>query len=65
MDIFGRKYCKGYSPSAMAKKLESLRKSLWQFKNKDNMLQEVNRIKIPLKVKTGRLETHEIFYKLK
>lgn len=65
MDIYGRKYCKWYSPSAMAKKLESLRKKIWELNKKDNLIQETNRIKIPLKVKSWRLETHEIFFKLR
>lgn len=64
MDKFGKKYCKGYKPSAMAKKLESYRKRLWEFK-KDWFIEEVGRVKIPIAKMGEKITTDEIFYKLK
>lgn len=67
MDMFARKYytntfwqVKNYG--MLAKKLESYRKRLWEFKKK-KIIKEQNRVRIPLKMAKW-LETHEIFYTL-
>lgn len=68
MDMFARKYytnsfwrVKNYG--ILAKKLESYRKRLWQFK-KNKIILEKTRIRIPLKMTWGNFEANEIFYTL-
>lgn len=47
----------------LAKKWESIRKELWQYK-RDGLIEETNRIKHPITNTGGRLNSEEIFFKL-